>query len=208
MDMCMFPKYKKLIYYQVSTEPLQICGHASHDDFRKFRPGAVATYAEKLLRSGYVTHAQPTTTEPGISRVLLTAIGNKVAAVGRSISTSKPNNNGEKLKPKARRFATIQCSPTPDVRCRWLHLCIKRRPNTKVTKLEPIHICKDKKENELKDAGLFQLLHKTWKTQRTWTDLILFKLKRIEFIKVRDNAQATRLFLPNQTSSQHSQTTQ
>jgi hypothetical protein len=76
-----------------------------------------------------------------------------------------------------------------------------------VTKLEPLHICKDE-ENELKDAGLSQLLHKTWKTQRTWTDLILFKLKRIEFIKVRDNAQATGLFLPNQTSLQHSQTTQ
>jgi hypothetical protein len=184
----------ELTYYQDSTEPLQICGHTSHDDFRELRPGAVATYEEKLRRSGYVTHAQTTTTEPGISRIFLTAVGNKVTAVGRSISTLKSNNNGQNVKPKARKFAAIQCSPTPDVTCRWLHLCIKKRPNAKVTKLQPLHICKDKEKKELKDAGLFKLLHKTWKTQRTWTDLILFKLKRIEFIKVRDNTQVTRAF--------------
>ena len=199
----------ELIYLQISTEPLQICGHTSYDDFRELRSGAVATYAEKLRKSGYVTHAQPTTTKSGIPRTFMTAVGNKVIAVSRSISTLKSDNKGGNVKPKARKFATIQCSPTPDVTCRWLHLCIKKRPSDNVTKLEPLHICKDEEERELKDAGLFKLLHKTWKTQRTWTDLILFKLKRIEFIKVRQHmGTVSRSLLLNTTSFRRSQTTQ
>ena len=171
-----------------------MCGYTSHDNFREFRPGAVAAYAEKLRKSGYVTHAQPTTTESGTTRTFLTAAKNKVTAVGRNISTMK-SKNGQNVKPKARKFATIQCSPTPDVTCRWLHLCLKKRPNAKVTKLEPLHICKDEEEKDLKDAGLFKLLNKAWKTQRTWTDLILFKLTRIEFIKVKDNIRVTKALL-------------
>lgn len=64
-----------------------------------------------------------------------------------------------------------------------------------MTKLEPLHICKDEEEKDLKDAGLFKLLNKAWKTQRTWTDLILFKLTRIEFIKVKDNIRVTKALL-------------
>jgi hypothetical protein len=188
-------KILNLFYYQVRTNPLQLCGHTSHDDFRELRPGAVAAYAEKLRKSGYVTQAQPTTTESGTTRKFLTAAKNKVTAVGRNMSTLKSNNNGQNVKPKARKFATIQCLPTPDATCRWLHLCLKKRPNAKVTKLEPLHVCKDEEEKYLKDAGLFKLLHKAWKTQRTRIDLILFKLTRIEFIKVRDYTRVTKALL-------------
>ena len=142
------------LFYQVHTNPLQICGYASHDDFRELQPGAVAAYAEKLRKSGYVTHAQSTTTESGTTRTFLTTAKNKVTAVGRNISTMKSNNYRQNVKPKARKFDTVRCSPAPDVTCRWLHLCLKKRPNAKVTKLEPLHICKDEEEKDLKDAGL------------------------------------------------------
>lgn len=165
-----------------------MCGYTSYDDFRELRSGAVAAYAERLRKSGYVTHAQPVTTASGTTRAFVAAAKNKLTAVGRNFSAMK-SKNGPNFKPRARKFATIQCSPTPGVTCRWLHLCLKIQPNAKVTKLEPVHICKDEKEEDLKDAGLFKLLKKVWKTQRTWTDLILFKLTRIEFIKVRENPQ-------------------
>lgn len=61
----------------------------------------------------------------------------------------------------------------------------------KVPKLQPLQICKDK---ETKDTGLFELLRKTWKSQRTSIDLILSKPERIEFIDVTDNALVTKAF--------------
>ncbi|KAG0653116.1 hypothetical protein D0Z07_9400, partial [Hyphodiscus hymeniophilus] len=85
--------------------------------------------------------------------------------------------------PKSRKFAVTRCSPTPGMTCRWLHLCLKQRPNAKVTKLEPLHICKDDEQKDMTDESFFKALRRAWKTQRTWTDLILFKLTRIEFIK-------------------------
>jgi hypothetical protein len=98
---------------------------------------------------------------------------------------------GRHLTPKARKFANIQCSPTSGLTCRWLHLCLKQRPNAKVTKLEPLHVCKDDEQKDLTDSSFFKALRRAWKMQRTWTDLILFKLARIEFIKVRYH-----IFLP------------
>jgi hypothetical protein len=103
--------------------------------------------------------------------------------------------------PKTRKFADIQCSSTPGVTCRWLHLCLKQRPNAKVTKLEPIHVCRDDEQNELTDASFFKVLRRAWKMRRTWKDLILFKLARIEFIKVQSLIFLLEFLL---TATQHS----
>ncbi|KUJ13403.1 HET-domain-containing protein [Mollisia scopiformis] len=159
------------------------CGHTSHDDFRELRPGAVAAYAGKLVDSGYVTHAQSTNLGSGSTVTFITAARNKATAVGRNIGNLKFGKQGRNPKPKTRKFANIQCSPTPGVTCRWLHLCLKQRPNAKVIKLESLHICKDDKQKDLTDASFFKVLRRAWKMQRTWTDLILFKLARIEFIE-------------------------
>jgi hypothetical protein len=97
----------------------------------------------------------------------------------------KIGKKGRISKTKARKFADIQCSLTPGMTCRWLHLCLKQRPSSKVTKLEALHVCKDNEQNDLTDASFFKTLRIVWKMQRTWTDLILFKLARIEFIKVK-----------------------
>jgi hypothetical protein len=143
----------------------------------------VAAYAEKLLQSGYVTQAEPTTQADGAASTLLTAAKNSLVAVRRNIPSLSLKEHRYSIKPKARKFAAIQCSPT--VKCRWLHLCLKKRPNDKVTKLEPLHICKDDEGKALTDASFFKLLRRTWKQQRTWKDLVLFTLTRIEFIKVK-----------------------
>jgi hypothetical protein len=123
---------------------------------------------------------------------LITATKNKFIAAGRGIANLKPDKEGNRLQ-KARKFAEIQCSSTLEVKCRWLHLCLKNRPNAKVTKLEPLHICKDGEQQHLTDATFFQLLRKAWKKQRTWTDLVLFKLARIEFIKVSELLSISKL---------------
>ena len=144
----------------------------------------MAEYAQKLLQSGYVTCAQPAAQESGSGAMLLAAAKNQVAAVRRNIPNWKTNKNGKNPKPKRRKFAAIQCSPTPGVTCRWLHLCLKKRPNAKVTKLEPLHVCKDDEGKDLTDEVLFKLLRKAWRIQRSWVDLRLFKLTQVEFIKV------------------------
>ena len=144
----------------------------------------MAEYAQKLLQSGYVTCAQPTTQESGSGAMLLAAIKNQVTAVRRNISNWKTNKNGKNPKPKGRKFAAIQCSPIPGVTCRWHHLCLKKRPNAKVTKLEPLHVCKDDEGKDLTDEALFNILRKAWRIQRSWADLRLFKLTQVEFVKV------------------------
>ncbi|KAH7416704.1 heterokaryon incompatibility protein-domain-containing protein [Cadophora sp. MPI-SDFR-AT-0126] len=158
------------------------CGHTSYDDFKEMRSGAVAAYAEKLINAGYATHAQSTNDAPGTATTLLTAARNQLVATRRSLPSFKPDKERKRVK-KVRKFVNAQCSPEPRAMCRWLHLCLKPRPNAKVTKLEPLHVCKDDEQQHLTDATFFRRLRKAWKTQRTWTDLTLFKLSGIDFIQ-------------------------
>ncbi len=96
----------------------QTCGHTSYDDFEEIRPGAVAAYAEKLLRSGYVTHAQTTTQGSRAATALLPAAKNRVVAVSCTITSLNLAKPGQNTRPKARKFAEIKWSPTPGVTCR------------------------------------------------------------------------------------------
>ncbi|KAE8447544.1 hypothetical protein EG329_010674 [Mollisiaceae sp. DMI_Dod_QoI] len=150
-----FPK-KLLAPGIVRLEWTCSCGHTSHDDTRELRPGAVADYATKLVQSGYVTRAQPTNHASGATATFITAARNKVTAVGRNIPGFESSTRGQRVKLKRRKFAAIQCSSTPGITCRWLHLCLKPRPNARVTKLEPLHICKNDEAKDLTDATFFK----------------------------------------------------
>lgn len=73
-----------------------------------------------------------------------------------------------------------QCLPIRH--CRWLHLCIKKRPYA--TKLAPLHVCKDEEQNEFTDASFFKTLRDAYWKQRTWSEKLLFRLRKIEFVEV------------------------
>lgn len=70
----------------------------------------------------------------------------------------------------------------PANKCRWLHMCLKKRPYA--TKMEPLHVCKDEKQNSYTDASFFKALRKAYYSQRSWKEKLLFKLNKIEFVEV------------------------
>ena len=83
-------------------------------------------------------------------------------------------------KPTSAKDMEMQCLPAN--KCRWLHICLKKPPYA--TKLEPLHVCKDKEKKDYTDASFFKALRLAYYKQRSWTEKMLFKLKRIEFVEV------------------------
>ncbi|KAF8854908.1 hypothetical protein BDZ45DRAFT_25601 [Acephala macrosclerotiorum] len=73
----------------------------------------------------------------------------------------------------------VNCLPTN--KCRWLHMCFKKRPYA--TKMEPLHVCKDEQQNAYTDASFFQALRKAYYQRRSWKEKLLFKLSKIEFVE-------------------------
>jgi hypothetical protein len=61
-------------------------------------------------------------------------------------------------------------------------MCLKKRPHATVMK--PLHVCKDDYQKEYTDASFFAALRKAYYKHRSWKEKALFKLKKIDFVKV------------------------
>ena len=45
-------------------------------------------------------------------------------------------------------------------------------------------MCKDEEQNEFTDASFFKTLRDAYWKQRTWSEKLLFRLRKIEFVEV------------------------
>ncbi|KAL2074100.1 hypothetical protein VTL71DRAFT_7878 [Oculimacula yallundae] len=155
------------------------CGHEAFDDFQELKPNGVLDLAKDLMVAGYITHARVSNQANGPVYALRTKVSNAFVGARRrifglrsmtlpSFSTSSSNSS-----------IALQCLPSQT--CRWLHMCLKKRPYA--TKLEPLHVCKDKQRNNYNDATFFQALRNAYYTQRSWKEKLLFQLKKIEFVE-------------------------
>jgi hypothetical protein len=164
-----------------SNKPsLQRCGHKSYDDFQELIPGGVTEFAHDLIESGYITYAETSTQAGGKGSKLITSLNNAFVEARRKLGTFRTSPLPLFSKPTSVQSYALQCLPTQ--KCRWLHMCLKKRPYA--TKLTPLHVCKDNDQKEFNDATFFQSLRKAYYKQRSWTEKLLFKLKKIEFVEV------------------------
>jgi len=72
-------------------------------------------------------------------------------------------------------------------------MCLKKRPYA--TKLRPLHVCKDTDKNDFTDATFFKALRKAYYSHRSWSERILFKLRKIEFVEVRGHIPFAAMML-------------
>ncbi|PVH84838.1 hypothetical protein DL98DRAFT_651555 [Cadophora sp. DSE1049] len=155
------------------------CGHKAFDDFQELERDSIFILAAELIDAGYVLHAHVSNQADGPFTTLMMKLNNAFVGARKRIyrpkSTTLPLFSASGL---ANSIA-LQCLPTR--KCRWLHLCLKKRPYA--TKLEPLHVCKDEQKNDYTDDTFFQALRKAYYTQRTWKEKVLFKLEKIEFVE-------------------------
>ncbi|KAF7897129.1 hypothetical protein EAF00_005357 [Botryotinia globosa] len=154
------------------------CGHASYDNFTEFtgREGAVVDFAKELMKAGYITRAQITSQPLGVKLWVSGRLQNGINLILRKLSkirnTSLPTFVIASL-PK-----TPVCLPADE--CRWLHLCMKKKPYA--THLKPLHVCKDENHDPLTDKTSFKALKHAYNKEKTWKDWAILKLRKIEFI--------------------------
>lgn len=156
------------------------CGHQAFDDFQELTERAVDDFATAMICAGYISHARISNCAEGqISRLAMKA-NNAFVGARRRLSRLRSTTLPTFSIPRSTTSIALQCLPTR--KCRWLHMCFKKRPYA--TKLEPLHVCQDEQKNEYTDATFFQALRKAYYAHRTWKEKLLFKLKRIEFVEV------------------------
>lgn len=132
------------------------------------------------MQAGYITQAQITSQPPGINHwILIRKLQNGITLISRKLSRIHPTALPTFVKSSSPNSSA--CLPADE--CRWLHLCMKKRPYA--TYLKPLHVCKDERQNPLTDKTFFRALKEAYFKDRTWKDWAFFKLKRIEFIGVR-----------------------
>jgi hypothetical protein len=159
----------------------QHCGYISNENFKEFKNGAVIDFANELMESGYITHAQLSNRSGGRISILNMKISNFFLGMTNRVARLRSS-----LLPLFAAPTTVQSIVTsclPPRSCHWLHLCLKKRPYA--TELKPLHVCKDDNQNDFTDATFFQVLRIAYSKQRTWKEKLIFKLRRIEFVKVR-----------------------
>jgi hypothetical protein len=176
------------------TNSSQQCGYQSYDDFQELTESskptngplaadsAIIGLANRLLMAGYISHARVSTRDHGKISELVANVNNFFVGIQRKLGRLRSSLLPTFSKPTSLNAAALRCLPAPT--CRWLHLCLKKRPYA--TKLAPLHICKDDDQKELTDVTFFSALRKAYYSQRTWRDKILFKLRKIDFVEVRD----------------------
>jgi hypothetical protein len=156
------------------------CGHQSYDDFHELQDGAIVDFANDLFKAGYITYAQVSSQTSGSMSELSMKINNLFVGARRRISRLRSSTLPIFSKPSSVKSIALQCSATQQ--CRWLHMCLKKRPYA--TKLEPLHVCKDEDQDEYNDARFFAALRRSYYKHRSWNDKVLFKLKKIDFVEV------------------------
>ncbi|KAM0136732.1 hypothetical protein ACHAP3_004481 [Botrytis cinerea] len=154
------------------------CGHASYDDFAELpgREGAVADFAKELMQAGYITRAQTTNRPLGMKLWIGGRIQNGINLISRKLSNIR--NTPLPTFVKASPPKNPVCLPADE--CRWLHLCMKKKPYA--THLKPLHVCKDENQDPLTDKTFFRTLKHAYDEEKTWKDWAVLKLRRIEFI--------------------------
>ncbi|KAK6601362.1 hypothetical protein H4I96_06703 [Botrytis cinerea] len=154
------------------------CGHASYDDFAELpgREGAVADFAKELMQAGYITRAQITNRPLGMKLWIGGRIQNGINLISRKLSNIR--NTPLPTFVKASPPKNPVCLPADE--CRWLHLCMKKKPYA--THLKPLHVCKDENQDPLTDKTFFRTLKHAYDEEKTWKDWAVLKLRRIEFM--------------------------
>ncbi|KAF5873477.1 uncharacterized protein Bfra_004938 [Botrytis fragariae] len=154
------------------------CGHASHDDFTELpgREGAVVDFANELMQAGYITRAQITNQPLGTKLWVSGRLQNGINLISRKLSNLR--NTPLPTFVKAGLPKNPVCLPADE--CRWLHLCMKKKPYA--THLKPLHVCKDENQDPLTDKTFFKALKHAYNREKTWKDWAILKLRRIEFI--------------------------
>lgn len=155
------------------------CGYQSFDDFQELDEGVVAEFADELLRSGYITHANVSTGAARETPGLFRQASNAFVTFRGSINGLRSSILPLFSKPTAVDPIALQC--LPEGRCRWLHLCLKKRPYA--TQLESLHVCIDDNQHKFIDATFFKALRKAYYGRRTWRDKALFALRKIQFVE-------------------------
>jgi hypothetical protein len=170
-----------LIPLQNTDTTSQKCGHRSHDDFQELSQGAILELANDMFEAGYITHAQISNQTNSPITSLTTRVQNIFIGARRRISGLRtPTLPTFNTKPSSIKSIPSQCLPSP--KCRWLHMCLNKPPYA--TKLEPLHVCKDDGENDFTDATFFRALRRAYFGSKRWSERLLFKLKKIEFVEV------------------------
>ncbi|EDO04752.1 predicted protein [Sclerotinia sclerotiorum 1980 UF-70] len=154
------------------------CGCTSYDDFSEWpgQEGAIVEFAKELMQAGYITQAQ-ITRQPGRTnnwaprkpQIGLNLISRIIPRIRQTSLPVFVQSSSKK--------STV-CLPVD--KCRWLHLCMKKRPYA--THLKPLHVCKDDEQNPLTDKTFFKALKQAYSKEKTWKDWLIFKLEKIEFI--------------------------
>ncbi|RDW66050.1 hypothetical protein BP6252_09685 [Coleophoma cylindrospora] len=156
------------------------CGMKSHEYFKELQVGAVATLATELMSSGYITHAR-ISNDPQPRPAVLKIYQRLTNIVGKACNKLR-NLSGPVLPYFASKSSTAPISLCTQAQtCRWLHVCLPK--SLYATKLEPLHITCDAKQQPSTDATLFNSLRSTYYKQRNWKELLFFRLSRIDFIK-------------------------
>jgi hypothetical protein len=160
---------------------LKRCRYRSQDDFQELKSGAVIEFANGLFEAGYITHARISNESSGKASELAIEINNLLIGAQRRIRGFRSSSLPLFSKTTSVKSMALQCLPTQ--KCRWLHLCFRKRPYA--TKVVPLHVCKDEGQNDFTDASFFRALRKTYYKQKSWKEKLLFKLKKIDFAEVR-----------------------
>ncbi|KAJ8065344.1 hypothetical protein OCU04_006032 [Sclerotinia nivalis] len=154
------------------------CGCTSYDDFTELpgQEGAIVEFAKELMQAGYITQtqitSQPSRTNNWVPRTLqhsLNLISRKFSRIRQTSLPTFVKSNSQK---------SPVCLPADE--CRWLHLCMKKRPYA--TYLKSLHVCKDDEQNPLTDKTFFKALKQAYSKEKTWKDWLILKLEKIDFI--------------------------
>lgn len=159
-----------------------MCGYQAYDDFQELEDTAVEDFAKDLTAAGYISHARISHYADGNISKLKMKVNNALVGARKRVYRLKSATYPSFSTSDSNTSIALSCLPTRQ--CRWLHLCLKKRPYA--TKLESLHVCKDEQRNDYTDATFFQALSKAYYENRTWKEKLLFKLKRIEFVEVRN----------------------
>ncbi|KAL5327176.1 hypothetical protein ACEPPN_004868 [Leptodophora sp. 'Broadleaf-Isolate-01'] len=131
------------------------------------------------MAAGYISHARVSNQEDGKISKLRMKVSNVFVGARRRMSRLRSTTLPTFSTSGSASSIALRC--LPDRKCRWLHMCFKKRPYA--TKLEPLHVCKDEQRNDFTDTTFFKALRNAYHTQRSWKENLLFKLKKIEFVE-------------------------
>ncbi|KAF7901697.1 uncharacterized protein EAF01_006996 [Botrytis porri] len=132
----------------------QKCGHASYDDCTEFpgREGTVVDLAKELMQAGYINRAQIAIQPLGTKLWVSGRLQNGINLISRKLSKLRKTPLPTFVKASPPKNPV--CLPADG--CRWLHLCMKKKPYA--THLKPLHVCEDENQDPLTDETFFKAL--------------------------------------------------